>query len=405
MIDIQSKNLCCGCGACSQICPKRCISFVPDEEGFLYPNVNKISCINCGLCEKVCPVLNQEDEKYPIKIYACKNKDKNVRMNSSSGGLFTAIAEEIIKKNGVVFGVEFDRNWNVVFSHTDNIEGLKIFQGSKYVQAIVGNSYKEAEVFLKEGRLVLFSGTSCQIAGLHKYLRKQYENLVTVDFICHGVPSQKLFSDYLNEEILYTARRAVAGKSIVLQSLNVMSLIKGIRFRDKSYGWKKYRFVLTLAEPSGEGKKSFVLSSPLSDTSYGKCFLGNLSLRPSCYHCPAKSGKAGSDLTIADFWGVQNYYPDFDDDKGITLAIVNNSKAEKYIPFDKLEYIEPSFEQVFEGNNGYFKSTPLNEKRRIEFWNLHNNGYGLRKINRLMFPISMKTKIKRIIKRIFRIHG
>lgn len=201
MINITEKHNCCGCTACVQRCPKQCISMIEDEEGFLYPHINKDICIDCGICERVCPIINQKKEKHPIKVFACKNKDEKVRMNSSSGGLFTAIAEEIIKKGGVVFGAKFDSKWNIRIAYTETLDGLKEFQGSKYTQAFVDNSYKDAETFLKKGRLVLFSGTSCQIAGLHNYLHCNYDNLLTIDFICHGVPSQKLFRIFLNEEL------------------------------------------------------------------------------------------------------------------------------------------------------------------------------------------------------------
>lgn len=403
MINITEKHNCCGCTACVQRCPKQCISMIEDEEGFLYPYVDKNICVDCGLCEKVCPVINQKDDKYPIKVYACKNKDENIRMNSSSGGLFAAIAEEIIKKGGLVFGAAFDPQWNIVITYTDSMDGLKRFQGSKYAQAFVGDSYKDAEAFLKAGKLVLFSGTSCQIAGLHNYLHRVYENLITIDFICHGVPSQKIFHLFLDELLL--KRRETL--KVRYQERNVNSVnsdirIKDIRFREKSQGWKKYCLFLAFSHIS-ESKKDSVFSTQFVKTSYGSLFLHDLILRPSCYNCPSKSGKSCSNITIADFWGVDKFYPDFDDDKGITLAIINNEKGLQFIPFNKIEYIEPTFEQVFDRNMGYFKSTPYTDKRML-FWNFYNKGYSLNKINKIMFPISTKKWIKSIIKKILRLY-
>lgn len=400
MINITEKHNCCGCTACVQRCPKQCISMIEDEEGFLYPHINKDICIDCGICERVCPIINQKKEKHPIKVFACKNKDEKVRMNSSSGGLFTAIAEEIIKKGGVVFGAKFDSKWNIRIAYTETLDGLKEFQGSKYTQAFVDNSYKDAETFLKKGRLVLFSGTSCQIAGLHNYLHCNYDNLLTIDFICHGVPSQKLFRIFLNEELskLNSSRIANNKKISFPKGSNYEGIIKEIKFREKSLGWKKFSFSLMLT-PTCENQKINSFSSRFSQTSYGSLFLHDLILRPSCYKCPSKSGKSNSNITVADFWGVNKFYPDFDDDKGITLTIINNEKGIDLIPFENIEYIEPTFDQAFANNIGYFKSTSLTN-RRIEFWDLFNKGYSLTKINKIMYPISMKTKIKSIIKKI-----
>ena len=404
MINIINKENCCGCEACIQRCPKQCISFKEDSLGFLYPQVNIDKCIQCGLCEKVCPVLNKNNEKPPIRAFACKNKDEKVRMNSSSGGLFTAIALEVIRKKGIVFGVKFDSEWNIVFGYTDTEIGLKDFQGSKYAQARVGSTFKKVEHFLKDGRYVLFSGTSCQVAALHKYLQHDYENLLTIDFICHGVPSSKLFFRYLSEQLLQhsqTVRRAVEGKGPIL-SLNQMRVIKDIRFREKGEGWKKFRFSLTLAEPAGDGEQSSVIHSLFSNTDYGKLFLSDVALRPSCYKCPSKGGRSASDITIADFWGVDKIYPEFDDDKGITLAIINNEKSICCIPFEKIYYIETTIEEALNNNMGYFKSVSFQPKRNV-FSILFSEGKSVRYIRKTLFPVPFKQRIKIIIRKLFNI--
>ena len=200
MIEIINKTDCCGCSACEQACPKRCISLLPDKEGFWYPQVEKSACIDCGLCEKVCPVLNSKPERKPLHVYAAINKNEEIRAKSASGGMFTLIAQRVIDEGGVVFGVKFDEHWNVVFGYTETIEGLEAFRRSKYVQAWVGESYKQAKSFLDTGRKVLFTGVPCQIAALLLFLRKPYDNLLTVDLLCEGVPSPKLWKRYLRVE-------------------------------------------------------------------------------------------------------------------------------------------------------------------------------------------------------------
>ena len=166
MIRIIDKKDCCGCHACSNVCPKQCISMQLDEEGFLYPIVDTQKCIDCGLCENVCPIINRGKSRSPINVFAAKNNNEEIRIKSSSGGIFTLLAEKIIIEGGVVFGAKFDKNWDVKHGYTETIEGLAAFRGSKYVQSQIEDNYQKAEKFLKQGRKVLFSGTPCQIAGL-----------------------------------------------------------------------------------------------------------------------------------------------------------------------------------------------------------------------------------------------
>lgn len=199
MINIRDKYSCCGCAACVQACPKDCISFEEDEQGFRYPFVDKIRCIDCGLCEKVCPFINQSEPLKPQKVYAAKNPNDEIRLKSSSGGIFTMLAEFIIDEGGVVFGARFDKNWEVEHGYTQIKEGIEAFRGSKYLQSRIGNTYVQVRDFLIEGRKVLFSGTSCQIAGLKLFLRKDYDNLLTIDIVCHGVPSPLIWRTYLND--------------------------------------------------------------------------------------------------------------------------------------------------------------------------------------------------------------
>lgn len=289
MIQITEKYKCCGCEACAQKCPRQCIQMRTDEEGFWYPEVNKVECIECGLCEKVCPVINQNEDKRPLKLYAAINPDIEVRQKSSSGGIFSLLAQYILSEEGVVFGARLNNKQEVVHDYCETLEGLSVFRGSKYVQSRIGNSYKQAETFLKAGRKVLFSGTSCQIAGLHKYLRKEYENLLTIDVVCHGVPSPLVWRKYCDEILL---KKKGVENTIKQQSASNIR----ISFRDKSNGWKNYNMLV-------KNENDILYKECFRENPFMRIFLRNISLRPSCYACPAKSGKSGSDITLADFLG------------------------------------------------------------------------------------------------------
>lgn len=325
MIQIKDKSACCGCAACVQRCPKQCISLKEDKEGFLYPIVDKNTCIDCGLCEKVCPIINPNEPREPLKVYAAKHKDDEIRMKSSSGGIFTLLAEQIIDEGGVVFGARFDEYWEVMHDYTETKEGLAVFRGSKYVQSRIGNTYQQAENFLKQGRKVMFTGTPCQIAGLKRFLRKEYENLLAVDFVCHGVPSPKVWRMYLDETLACQG----IGKNTVLSHAKLrQKFIRSVEFRSKSTGWKKFSFVLTLTKATADGEgNSVLLSSIFGDNPFMQAFLNNYILRPSCYNCVCKSGRSGADITIGDFWGIEKYIPEFDDDKGCGLCLLNKEKA------------------------------------------------------------------------------
>ena len=317
MIDIKEKHNCCGCGACVQICPKQCISMSEDNEGFLYPHVNSAICIDCGLCEKVCPVINQNEPNEPLAVYAAKNTNEEIRLKSSSGGIFTLLAEQVITEGGVVFGARFNEGWEVIHDYTETVEGLEAFRGSKYVQSFIGDNFKVAKQFLNNGRKVLFSGTRCQIAGLKKFLQKDYENLLTVEVVCHGVPSPMVWRDYLE----YKRAERAAGKNTVSSSLNELPVITGISFRDKTNGWKKYGFKICYAASkaaensvSKSGNKANCEITPFKEDLLMKGFLKDIYLRPSCYHCAARQGKSGADISIADYWGIQSIHPEIDDD-------------------------------------------------------------------------------------------
>lgn len=371
MIQLAHKRDCCGCHACAQACPKGCIYMREDNEGFLYPAVEVASCIDCGLCEIVCPVVNRDEEHEPLAVYAAKNPDDKVRMKSSSGGVFTMLAERTIAEGGVVFGAKFESSWGgVMHAYTEESEGLSAFRGSKYVQSKIGNTYKEAEAFLKQGRKVLFSGTPCQIAGLKRYLRKEYENLLTVDVVCHGVPSPLVWREYIDYK---RAKRAV-GENTVSLSLKELPVVTGISFRDKSNGWGKYGFKIcytaSKAVENSVSKSANTYSTeitPFEKDLFMKGFLKNLYLRPSCYACPAKGGRSGSDITLGDYWGVAQFHPQFADDKGVGLLLVGSEKGADALKEIGANMEASTYQSAIEYNPCIERSVP-EPPQRSEFW-------------------------------------
>lgn len=375
MVNPKTKSDCCGCEACGQVCPRRCIDFSADGEGFLYPKVNLELCVNCGLCERVCPVINQADPVMPRSVFAAKSKLLSERMASSSGGIFPLLAKNAIARGGVVFGAAFDENLNVRHSHVETEAQLRAFSGSKYVQSRIGNSFRLAADFLKAGRFVLFSGTPCQISGLKKFLGKDYENLFALEVICHGAPSPKVFSDYL--------------------SIFSDSKPTSVYFRDKSLGWKLFSIRLC------DGENHEIISESLRDNPYMQGFLKDLYLRPSCHACPAREGKSGADIILGDFWGVGNYYPEFDDDKGVSVVVVNSDKGEKYFDELDVEKIETSYEKALRGNPALKVSAKI-PKLRGEFWSLYEaEGFpAVEKIVDRMRPTKLQMAIVFVKRRI-----
>ncbi len=304
MLNIVNKSQCSGCCACVNVCKKNCITMKYDHEGFLYPEVDKSLCINCGLCEKMCQALNPIVSYNEPKAYACYNKDEQSRATSSSGGIFTLIATEIIHKGGVVFGAAFDDRFNVKHICVKSVNDLSLLKGSKYVQSTIGNSYTEVEAYLKNNIPVLFTGTPCQIDGLLHYVNKDYENLYTQDIICHGVPSPEIWQKYIR----YRERKAG-------------SKAKNISMRNKKYGWKAFSMLF-------EFTNGTIYDKIFSEDLFMQGFLSNLYLRPSCYDCKSKTLNRNSDITLADFWGIESMHPDMFDNKGASLVFVNTRKGQ-----------------------------------------------------------------------------
>ena len=386
MIQISDKAQCCGCSSCAQRCPKMCITMVQDEEGFSYPQVDATTCIDCGLCEKVCPILNPKQAHEPLKVFASNNPDETIRKESSSGGIFSILAESVIREGGVVFGARWNKDWNVVHDFIDPLNHLNpsealnrvnLFRGSKYVQSNINGSYQKAEDFLKVGRKVLFSGTPCQIAGLKSYLRKEYDNLLTVECACHGVPSPGLWQKYLSE--------VTNGKSVL-----------SINHRDKRTGWRNYSVVIKFT-PSEHSE----LSDPHDDNPWTRAFIKNLTLRPSCHQCAFKTLKSQADITLADLWGDKVLLPNQNEDKGLTLVIARSHKAAELLKNVK-SIKDFTLRDVVPFNGALVIPAKLNP-RRLEFMSRLQKGESFSKVVKTMtkdpFVLRMKIMISKMIRK------
>ena len=330
MLKIE-KEICCGCSACSQICPKNCIAMQVDEKGFLYPHADEKLCINCGFCEKVCPVLNLKENNEEKVSYAAYNKDEYIRKSGSSGGIFGALADYVIRQGGVVFGAGFSDDFKSArHIAVENGEDLEKLYGSKYLQSEIGDSYKLVKEYLNQDRFVLFSGTSCQINGLKLFLHKEYEKLITVDVICHGTPSPKVWADYVR------SKEEASNQTKVINA----------QFRNKRFGWHNFVLLLSLSDGTEYCKVQ-------SDDDYMSGFLQNLFLRDSCYHCRCKGKHMMSDITLGDFWGIESVLPNVNVDNGISAVISNTEKGREVFNLikDNLQVFDVEYSDILKGNS------------------------------------------------------
>lgn len=369
MIKITDKSSCCGCEACRNVCPRQCITMQEDREGFVYPEVDATACVDCGLCEMVCPVLHPGQRRLPVEAYAARNRDESVRLASSSGGVFTRLAEWILDRGGVVFGARFNEKWEVVHDYAETREVLARFRGSKYVQSRIGDTYRQAERFLKEGRMVLFTGTSCQIAGLKRFLRREYENLLAVDVVCHGVPSPKVWRRYLND-----------------LTEGMPESISSVSFRDKQEGWRNFSLKVEC-----ENK---IHRENLRIDLFFKLFLKNLTLRPSCHSCPSKGGRSCSDITLGDFWGIERVDPAFDDDRGCSVVLVYNPAWRPIL--EGIDIRRVTYDQVLPGNPSIEYPVKPSINRKYLF-RLLNQGRRVVDIHRLCFDPTFVRRVRRIL--------
>jgi len=356
-VEICPKEKCTGCGACYQKCPFNAITMKEDEEGFLVPIIDEKKCKKCNLCQKTCPNNKKIEKKESQKAYYFINNNSQKLKNSTSGGIFIELAESIIENNGIVFGCEINKNNEVIHSYTKNKEDLKKYQGSKYVQSNILETYKKAEEFLKQNKQVLYTGTPCQIMGLKSYLGKEYDNLITLDVVCHGVPSQLIFKKY-----------------IIKLEKKYSSQITNIKFRTKL---KKGSFYTLAFNLKNKKNKQIIIPHPnLSSYYYG--FLKNYTLRNSCYDCQYSNINRISDITLGDFWGAKKIHPNVESQNGISLILMNTEKGENFIKNIKIYnlMVETNIKLAAKENHNLLKSSIKNSAVRDNIYiDLNEKGY------------------------------
>ena len=338
MIRITDKSRCIGCTSCMTACPVQCIVMRRDRQGFDYPVANPDICISCGKCESVCPVINPHEEKTPLAAFAVRVPE--YVSGSSSGGVFPYLAGKVIEDGGCVFGAAMQSDMTVGHTDVSDLQGLESLRGSKYVQSDMYSAYQEVKDVLEDGRKVLFSGTPCQVAGLHSFLGKRYEGLMTVDVACHGVPSPGLWEKYIE-----ALKDKYGGR------------VTGVCFRDKSKSWRHYEFRVDTVGKS--------ISVPYTDDPYMALFIQDMTLRPSCYSCPAGAGKSASDVTLADLWNIAGTGLPLNDDKGVSLVLANTEDGLRAL--EGMDLYKTDYEIASAGNGGF---EPVKEipPRREEFF-------------------------------------
>lgn len=377
---LTDKTACCGCSACAQVCPVRCITMEADEEGFLYPHVNRESCVGCGACERVCPILNalsaidQQPAYAEPHAYGGWHRDKAVRNDSSSGGAFTLFANYVLEHGGIVFGASLDEDLVVRHLAVERLDDLAQLRGSKYVQSVIGAAYAQVKESLEQGRTVLFIGTPCQAAGLSCYLGgKHYDHLYIIDFICHGVPSPGVFCDYMKHLEERHEERIVSFQ---------------FRMRDGAWNPTDLQLGQGTCAVTESGKE--IRHSPGFMDSYMTGFSDDLFLRPSCHECAFKTlPKAYSDLTIGDYWGVQKLDRELYDGRGTSLILTNSPKGESLFETVKKDFLYKSvdFRSAIQRNPSLLKSSVRTDRRDAFFGTYRKDGFAVAK-RRYMNPCS-----------------
>ena len=302
---LPPPDRCCGCSACFAACPHGAIEMRPDEEGFLNPVVKNDVCVGCGMCVRACPVLHPRKPRRPLAVFAAKAKDDGLRRISSSGGMFSLLARDVLSKGGIVYGAAFESNAHkVVHVAVEDEDGLDKLRGSKYVQSDMGDVFRHVKRSLELGRHVLFSGCPCQVAGLNNFLGTKPDTLLLVDVICHAVPSPLAWSRYLS------CREKKANARIARV------------FSRRNCPWRKYSLSMEFLDAGG---KTYAGSSAADP--YLRAFVSELFNRKSCHQCRFRCFASGSDLTIGDFWGIEKSFPDFNDDIGVSAVLCCTEKG------------------------------------------------------------------------------
>ena len=400
----SEKADCCACGACMNICPKHAISMVEDEYGFKYPSINEELCIRCGVCKSVCGYQNKKETNEPLHTYVACTQTTNI-VESASGGVFAALAKAFLEKGGIVYGVALEQiDGELVPLHIgiERKEDLHKLLGSKYVQSNVGTVYAKIKMQLHEGRRVMFSGSPCQVAGLKAYLgNKEYDNLILIDIICHGVPSIQFFNSYLHE-----LEKKLKGRVV------------DFKFRDKSKGWG----LVSRVDYINASNKPKSRSINARESSYYHLFLAGDIYRENCYSCKYASKNRPGDITLGDYWGIEKEHPEyltanggvFDERKGVSCMILSTEKAKAFVEEvrDSVQLQESTFEKAARKNGQLVHPTPCSERREkvlemyadlgykaIDKWFIKKLGIKMIPIYIIdRIPVSLKKGIRRILK-------
>ena len=383
MARLADKLHCTGCSACFAICPRDAISMQRDNEGFVYPKIDENACINCCLCEKICPSIHISAHGIPLSVYAAKSKNDALRLESSSGGVFSLLAYNVLNSGGLVFGASFDSSdWHVSHECIDNESELGRLRGSKYVQSDMNNCFRRVKKSLNDGREVLFSGTPCQIAGLKSYLsqtcKSDMSKLLCVDVVCHAVPSPIAWRKYLEKRIRENCNKQTTS----------LEAIKRIASRHKYCGWKRFSMFLSFANDM-EYRNVF------RDDSFMRGFLQELYNRPSCHNCGFKNLSSGADITLGDYWGIESWCPEMDDDKGVSLVFVNTGKGAEVFDSlsDKLEKKVSGFEDAIKRNQAVVKSSSPHRNRK-RFFSQVNKCKDFDMLVEQMLKLPMRTRFR-----------
>ena len=340
------KNHCTGCTACASICPKGCITMAADENGFLCPVIDNSACVECGLCQKACPIVTPlEKPNNAPKAYAAYSKDEAMRLGSSSGGIFTELAKAVLKVGGAVFGAAYNSQLDVVHICTESEADLARLRGAKYAQSDLRGIFADVKCRLEQGQKVLFSGTPCQVGGLKAFLRKDHENLLAVDLVCHSVPSPMAWREYVK----YRSRQDNGGE-----------MPRAIDLRDKKTGWSNYQYsnLFTYADGHTHAAKS-------GESLYMKLFVGDYICRESCANCQFKGYDRVSDLTIGDFWGIWDIAPEMDDNKGTSVILVQSERGAELLRSisDQLILKQVTLEEASRQNGAMLKTAQPHARR------------------------------------------
>lgn len=381
---IIAEEKCTGCQACLNICPCNAITMKEREDTFLYPEINQSSCTNCKACEKVCPAISENlfDRIASPICYASWQNDDKIRIDSSSGGIFSALAKKIIENNGYVYGAAFDENLKLNHVECNTIDKLQELRGSKYLQSNIGTVFSQIKKRIKEGQWVLFVGAPCQVAGLNTFIGKDHATLITCDFVCHGVPSGKIFNKYVQE----------------LEKKNE-SRITSYYFRRKKFGWKDFNIEINY----DNGQKEEI---PFIEDSFMKGFIADLYLRPSCYNCSASRIPRVADISLADYWQVWDFMPDICDQRGVSAVLINSEKGIKiYSELTNIKSITTNLDWIVKGNPSLNSSVKKPRKRKL-FYSLYRDNISFQQIIEKCLPPptyldKIKWSLNRRIKKIF----